>query len=246
MATEERPASAGPGFRAILDVVAAVATVAAAAAVVWALVLRSPPPVATQSRADNSRSLPVPAEPVAIDGAPILGDPKASLAMVLFSDFECPYCGRFANDALPSIKTNYLDTGKVQLAFKHFPVSGRHPRARPAAEVAVCAAKQGKFWAFHDELFTDPKKLSDADLVSYQKKVGLDENQLRACLKADAEGRIDQDAALAKTLSIQGTPTFLVGRLQGDGRVKVSQVIAGALPATEFAARLDALLAARE
>jgi protein-disulfide isomerase len=241
MATDDRPAAGGQRFRTILDTVATVATVTAAAAVVWSLVIRSPQGAARSPTADSQRSVPVPAEPVAIDGAPVLGDPAAPVAMIVFSDFECPFCGRFARDVFPSIKTNYLETGKVQFVFKHLPIPGLHPRAEPAAAVAVCAAQQGKFWALHDELFKDPTKLDDADLASYEKKVGLDDAQVRSCLNGEAKGRIDEDTALAKTLSIRGTPTFLLGRVQGDGRVKVLQVVAGALSAAEFWARLDAM-----
>ena len=239
MTTADKPATSGHRFRTILDVITAVATVTAAAAVVWALVIRRPQSVARSPTSDSQRSVPVPAEPVAIEGSPVLGDPAAPLAMIAFSDFECPFCGRFAKDVFPSIKTNYLQTGKVKFVFKHLPLSDLHPRAERAAAVAACAAMQGKFWALHDELFTDPKKLEDADLASYRKKVGLDDAQVRSCLNGEAKGRIDQDTALAKALSIRGTPTFLLGRVQGDGRVKVVQVVAGALPAAEFSARLD-------
>jgi protein-disulfide isomerase len=84
--------------------------------------------------------------------APVLGKSDAPVTIVEFSDFECPYCARFMKDTYPQIKTKYIDTGKVRVVFRHFPLSF-HASAQKAAEAGECAARQGKFSEFHELVF---------------------------------------------------------------------------------------------
>lgn len=84
---------------------------------------------------------------------PTLGKKDAPVIMIEFSDFQCPFCGRFWKDTLPQIKKDYVDTGKVLFVYKDFPLRQIHPLAQKAAEAANCAAEQGKFWEYHDALF---------------------------------------------------------------------------------------------
>lgn len=88
-----------------------------------------------------------------IEGAHVLGDSNAKVVLVDFSDYECPYCIRHFNQTWPDIKKNYVDTGKVKLVFKNFPLNF-HPNAQKAAEAAECASDQGKFWEMHDKIFS--------------------------------------------------------------------------------------------
>ena len=151
MTTPEQPPRPRPNLRSVLDIVATLAMIAAAGAIIWTTLGRSAPTAARPGRAP----IPVPTEPVPLEGAPILGNPEAPVAIVEFSDFACPFCGRFSKDILPELKAKYIDTGQVLLAFRHLPLDRIHPRARPAAEAAECASRQGKFWRFHDLLFAD-------------------------------------------------------------------------------------------
>ena len=112
------------------------------------------------------------------------------------------------------------------LAFRHLPLAEIHPLATRAAETAVCAERQGKFWDFHDRLFTQ-KKLDESHLVKMTEAVGLDSRALSQCLRDQSVGRVTADAAFGKTLGITGTPTFLIGRVQSDGRVKVADILVG-------------------
>ncbi len=91
---------------------------------------------------------------VATGHLPILGNEKAKVTIVEFSDFQCPYCKRFADNSLSQIKKDYIDTGKVKLYYREFPLTNIHPNAEIAAEAAECANEQGKFWQFHDQLFS--------------------------------------------------------------------------------------------
>lgn len=83
----------------------------------------------------------------------VLGDPGAPIAIIEYSDFQCPFCRSFFNDTLPSIKKNFVETGKAKLIYRHFPLNF-HPAAQPSAEAAECANDQGKFWEMHDAIFT--------------------------------------------------------------------------------------------
>jgi protein-disulfide isomerase len=225
-------------IRAVLDVVATIAMLVAAGAIVWA-VTRGP-----SSGPGAPATPPVPTEPVSLEGAPVLGDPAARVVLIEFSDFECPFCGRFANDVLPAIKTKYVEIGRVQMAFRHFPLNAIHPRATPAAVAAVCAQQQERFWEFHDLLFQDVKKLTDEDMEAYADTLSLDIAAFNACREKDghASTRVSADLTQATALGLRGTPALLVGTLGEDGQVRVAEVIAGAPNAERLAAAFDALM----
>lgn len=217
--------------KSVLDVGATVAMLVAAGAMVWAV---------TRGPSGASPSPPVPTGPVSLEGAPVMGDPAGKVVLIEFSDFECPFCGRFSKEVLPAIKAKYVDTGLVQLAFRHFPLDAIHPRAVAAAIAAVCAQEQGKFWEFHDLLFEDVKRLSDEDITAYAGAVSLNMETFTTCLSNDGEAskRVSADRTQANSLSLRGTPAFLVGTQTEDGQVRVVEVIAG-MPSVE---RLSAVL----
>lgn len=238
MANEQGGGSARWGaIKSVLDVGSTIAMLVAAGAIVWA-VTRGP-----SGAAGPPPSPPVPTEPVSLEGAPRMGDPAAKIVLIEFSDFECPFCGRFTKEVLPAIKAKYVDTGLVQLAFRHFPLDTIHQRAIPAATAAVCAQEQEKFWEFHDLLFEDVKKLSDDDIKAYAGAASLDVEAFTACQSNDGEAskRVSSDRAQANALSLRGTPAFLVGTQAEDGRVRVVEVIPG-MPSVEgLSAVLDAI-----
>jgi protein-disulfide isomerase len=89
---------------------------------------------------------------VVIGDAPTKGDANAKVTLVEFSDFECPYCERFYTQTFGQIESNYVNAGKVLMAFKQFPL-GFHQYAQKAAEASLCAKEQGKFWEMHNKLF---------------------------------------------------------------------------------------------
>jgi protein-disulfide isomerase len=92
---------------------------------------------------------------VSTDDDPSLGDPNAPVTIIEFSDFQCPYCRRFWEQTLPQLKSEYIDTGKVRLVYRDYPLSTIHPGALPAAMAAGCANEQGKFWEYHDQIFEE-------------------------------------------------------------------------------------------
>ena len=104
-----------------------------------------------------------PKDPLPLEGAAIRGNRSATVAIVEYSDFKCPACGQFATGTLPAIERRYVDTGKVLLAFRQYPMD-RRPLAQKAAEAAICAGDQGKFWEMHDQLFAHQGRLEETSL----------------------------------------------------------------------------------
>jgi protein-disulfide isomerase len=225
--------------RSVLDVMATCAMLAAACLLIWTIAFRMP-----SLAAPSSGTIPLPNEPIALEGAPILGSAAAKVAIIEFSDFECPFCGQFSRDVLPSLRATYIDTGRVKLAFRHLPLVAIHPRAAAAAEAAECAARQGGFWELHDAFFADPKKLQDADIAAHARRIGLDEAAFSECVKSEATSdRVRADLQLARAVNLKGTPAFLLGVVEADGRVQVLETVSGAQPVEAFSDRLDVMLA---
>ncbi len=141
-----------------------------------------------------------------LDGRPPLGDPKAARHVVVeFTDFQCPYCRRAAHE----IKAAARDHGAV-LYIKHMPLP-QHAAARPAARVAVAAARQGKFWEVYDALFAHQDTLTAETAVKIAAGAGVDEARLREALKDPAiDTLIEQDEAEGDAAGVDGTPTVFV------------------------------------
>jgi protein-disulfide isomerase len=127
-----------------------------------------------------------------------------------YGDFQCPYC----RDAFPSVERvrARLD-GRIRFAFRHFPITGRHPRAHKAAEAAEAAGAQGRFWEMHDALFTAARDaLEDDDLLRYARDIGVpDVDRFAGELRSGAYAALveeDRERALAE--GVTGTPSFFV------------------------------------
>jgi protein-disulfide isomerase len=166
---------------------------------------------------------------VPVGASPLLGNRSAPTTVVIFSDFECPFCGEFARSTFPVIKEKYIDTGKVRFVYKQFPL-GTHVHAQDAAEASLCANDQDKFWEYHDVLYNHQEALEVENLNAYAAQLGLDTTLFTACL-ASGQHRteIAQDKALGTKSGVSGTPTFFI-----NGRRVV-----GALSAAEFEAQLQ-------
>jgi protein-disulfide isomerase len=139
---------------------------------------------------------------------PAFGPAEAKLAIVEYSDFECPYCSQAA-EAVKKIKEKY---GKdVRFVFRQFPLSF-HENAQLAAEASLAAHAQGKFWPYHDLLFANQKKLDRQSLESYAEQVGLDMAKFKKALDEHTyAGQVKADMALGEQLGVSGTPTMVVG-----------------------------------
>jgi protein-disulfide isomerase len=185
----------------------------------------------------------LPRDPVAIAGDPFKGNGTAKVAVIEFSDYQCPFCSRYTKDVLPQIRTDYVETGKIKYVFRDMPLSF-HKNAFKAAEAAHCAGLEGKFWEMHDTLFATQSALAPEQLAALAKTVGVDEARFQQCLDSGRFAtEINKDIADAGSAGITGTPSFLIGVIQpGDGRVKVVKKLVGAKPYAEFKAAIDDLL----
>ena len=180
-----------------------------------------------------------------VRGEPFKGEPGARIAIVEYSDFECPFCGKYSREIYPQIIDTYVKTGKVRYYFRDLPLP-IHPNALPAALAARCAGDQGKFWEMHDSLFANQAALSPKDLADRAAALGLDQAKFGDCFTrvkyADAIRRV---ASGARQMGIDGTPAFAIGQVRPDGEViTVNQVALGADSFEEFKAVLDEVLAA--
>ncbi|HVT47689.1 MAG TPA: thioredoxin domain-containing protein [Vicinamibacterales bacterium] len=214
-----------------LDITAAVAMIGCSVYVAWLLGM---------SRRPASGAVPVPTEPISIDGASVRGSSNAAVTVIEFADFQCPYCGTFQRDSFPEIDAKYVAQGRIRWAFRNLPLSGIHAFATGAAAAASCASKLGAFWPYEDLLFRHQAELATADLRRYAHDLRLDDSAFGTCL--DGGGwRVADDVAAARALGINSTPTFLVGRMEG-AKVRVVQRLSGAVPLEQFEGVLEAVM----
>jgi protein-disulfide isomerase len=161
---------------------------------------------------------------IELGNAPVRGNPDAKVTIVEFSDFQCPFCRR-SQDTIKQVEQKY--SGKVKVVFKDFPLSF-HERAMPAAEAARCAGDQGKYWEFHDKLFSGG--LTDEDFKKYAKELGLDTKAFDSCLSANKfRTEIAADMSQGQALGVSGTPAFFI-----NGRF-----LSGAQPLDAFSSIID-------
>lgn len=180
---------------------------------------------------------PLPVE-VSVDDDAVLGDPNAPITMIEFSDFECPFCQKFFSNSLPPIIENYINTGKVKLVYRDYPLSN-HPNAFPAAEAAECAEEQGAYYAMHDLIFENMSLWnSAADPVPVFKQfsadLGLDVSGFDECMDSrQMQAEVSKDIQDGIAAGVSGTPTFFIN----------GQKIVGAQPFSVFSGLFDSILA---
>jgi protein-disulfide isomerase len=178
-------------------------------------------------------------------GEPFKGEPTATLAIIEYADFQCPFCRHFEHDVYPQIRDGYITTGKVKYFHRDMPLPF-HQGAMPAARAAHCASEQGKFWEMHDSLLGDAASLSAADIDERAGKLGLNVSKLDECISSDRFADIIQRSVTeANDMRVSGTPTFIIGTLDAQGTLmSVKKTVVGANPFETFKAALDPLLAA--
>src|SRR3989344_1952564 len=146
-------------------------------------------------------------------GLNVAGSDNATVTILEYSDFQCPFCGQ----AEPTIK-QILDKypNDVRVIYKHFPLSQIHPYSEKAAEAAECAADQGKFWEMHDIMFANQNNLYTNSLKQYAKDIGLNTDDFNSCLDSGAmKPLVDNDLRDGGEAGVRGTPAFF-----GNGRLK--------------------------
>jgi protein-disulfide isomerase len=145
---------------------------------------------------------------VAYDPARLRGTPRASLVILEFSDFQCPYC-RAVQPTLKNVLAKY--EGQVSLAYRDLPLRDIHPQAQLAAEASRCAGEQGKFWEYHDLLFENQNRLGREGLLEQARALKLDEKHFDSCLSSGRyKAQIEQDRQLGLRAGVSGTPGFII------------------------------------
>ncbi|HLD85082.1 MAG TPA: DsbA family protein [archaeon] len=177
---------------------------------------------------------------VSADDDPVEGQANAKVTIIEFSDFQCPFCERFYTQTLQSIRKDYVDTGKVKVVFRDFPL-GFHPNAQKAAEASECADEQGKFWQMHDKLFETQSAWSNLDATAaaakfseYAVAAGASKAQFESCLSSGKyASEVQKDISDGSSYGVSGTPSFFVNGVK----------LVGAQPYSAFKTAIDAALA---
>ncbi len=147
---------------------------------------------------------------------------------------------------MPQIEKEYIETGKMKHVFMDFPLP-MHREAMKASEAALCAGDQGKFGEMHETLFANQKALSPEALLTYAETLGLDTTQFKGCLDGGKQAaRIKTDMAEGQKAGITGTPAFLFGFIEADGKVKETKKLSGAGPYANFKATIDEMLSPKK
>jgi protein-disulfide isomerase len=177
---------------------------------------------------------------IGVDDDPVLGSPDAKVLMIEFGDYQCPSCRMFWKDVEPRLKKEYIDTGKVKLVFRDYPLMQIHPEALLAAMAVDCAGEQGKYWQYHDKVFReqynkgdDIIRLKAADLKKWAKDIGVDQAKFDQCVDSEKyKNEVMKDKADGDAAGVQGTPTFFIN----------GHVMGGAQQYPEYKKLIDELL----
>jgi len=176
-----------------------------------------------------------------LERQPILGSAEAPVAIVEFSDYECPYCAVHATTTFNEIKRDLISPGKVRYVFVNNPLP-LHRQATYLATAALCVGSD-KYWLMHDKLFAErPREASQ--IVGIIQRLGVDVRGFTECLNNDIQIRnqIAGDLGIASSLGLTATPAFAVGAVEADNTVHVRTIIFGAQPITTFLTAVQSVL----
>lgn len=185
---------------------------------------------ASGSETSSQRTAFADSSSIPIGDSPSRGRANALVTLVVFSDFECPYCERLFR-VMSRVEEAFGED--VRVVFKNLPLS-RHPHARLAAEASLAANAQGKFWEYHDLLFTHQEELERSHLEAYAEQLQLDMGRFRSDLDSGRfRAAIDRDVALSRVLGVDATPSTFVN----------GTVVRGAKPLAHFQRVVSRVLA---
>lgn len=169
----------------------------------------------------------------AMDDDVILGNPEALVTLIEFGDYQCPFCKRMFDDTEKLLREEYIRTGKVKMVYRDFPLDQIHPYARGAAEAAECARDGGKYWAYHDALFTKQSEIPKLDYVKLAKELGLDSARFKACVDSGTyKSEVEADYQDGVKAGVRGTPASFIN----------GQLLEGAQPYESFKRVIDLAL----
>ena len=170
---------------------------------------------------------------VSEDDDAVLGNKNAPVTIIEFSDFQCPFCEKFFTESFSQIKTNYIDTGKVKLVFRDFPLTSIHQYAETAAEATECVRTKGgdtAFWKMHDKIFENQASLSEDNLKKWAKDLGYN---IDTCLaNGEKTAEVNKDLSDGSAAGVSGTPSFFIN----------GKMVEGAVPYSVFESEINAAL----
>lgn len=201
--------------------IAACAVVLAALAFVAGCGSEAPPRTAVSATAPATVAPAATTIPAATGDNSIrtIGEPNAPITIVMFSDYQCPFCARFVQDVKPQLEEQYVATGKVRLEYRDFPLTSIHGSAALASHVANCAADQGAFWPMHDRLFAGytqgewgkDMQTDFSTMLGYAQSLELNAETLQSCVVGNTHSpQIQRDFDDGAQAGIRSTPSFLV------------------------------------
>ncbi|HNO83211.1 MAG TPA: thioredoxin domain-containing protein [Anaerolineales bacterium] len=184
-----------------------------------------------------------------------MGDPNAPVKLVEYSDYQCPFCERFASETEAKLVEAYVSTGKLYFTYRSAGnwvsdnIRGGKTESEDAAKAAYCAGDQNLYWEMHDMLFAnvlgeDVDSFTDRRLAAIAEQTGVDMTQFNDCYSSGKfDDQVFQDGKDALTAGVRGTPGFVLSYVNASGE-EVTQLIEGAQPFDVFAQAIDAALAA--
>lgn len=209
----------------------------------------SPQPSESDSAGDDSESQTVSVSNLNLDGERTMGSSDAEVTLVYFGDFNCMYCYRFAQQSLPQIKDNFVDSGDVKIVYKNLITMGENSvtlaKASEAAWNMVGEENPDLYWEFHSQLHEDQKTRKQntqsvmEDIMDTASKVeGIDSEKLSDEMNSISDEQISQDAEEARQRSITGTPGFIVFKTGAEEGTPIQ----GAQPYSNFESEINSLL----
>ncbi len=187
---------------------------------------------------------------ISLDDDPVMGDrKKAKVAIVEFSDFECPFCQKFHKDSYDTLVKDYVDTGKAVISFRDYPLPFHEPKASLAAETAQCvkeAKGDSAYFKFSKLYFentvSNGKGIADAKMNEILGQAGVNAASVNDCAtKEKFKDEIAKDVSDGQAVGVSGTPSFIIGKLSADGKVE-GELVVGALPLAQFKTTIDKYL----
>ncbi|HEX7027692.1 MAG TPA: DsbA family protein [Gammaproteobacteria bacterium] len=182
-------------------------------------------------------------ETIDFDSKRALGDKKAQVAIIEYTDYQCPFCTRHAKNVFPQIKENLIETGKARYQVADYPLSF-HTEAKQAAVAALCAGRHGveQYWVMHNALFEYSQELGETLYVQQAEALGIDRKAFSTCLNDPESGKaVDRSIAYGNKIGVSGTPKFFIGRIEGDAITEIA-TISGAQSYGVFEATVSELL----
>jgi len=199
----------------------------------------------TYGQNSNEKIKALPLQDLIRNGSPFQGKVSAPITIIDFSDFQCYLCNRFVKNTEPLVNQSYIQTGKVALVFNHLPNRGFDSMG--AALAAQCTNDQGKFWQFHNLLYSNQKAIdsgwvSKENLKNFASQIpGLDIKRFDRCFDSEKyKSFVQKDIELALSFGFKETPSFIVENSNGSSQ----ETMSGALPFESFKAVIDKKISA--